>query len=126
MFRAEASLAHCRHGQPPASIYFRGQLLHCAVRRTFDDAEDPDINKVLYEDDLFSYKVRKVVSLGTALHEAASTGRPSVIQMLIRRGADVSIRDPRESTALERCFDALRTLDLNTNTTIKVGPVRWA
>lgn len=98
--------AHCS-----PSTSFGGQLLHWAARRASDDAENvvqfllqhcqPDLNKILYEDDAFSYEVRKVVGLGTALHEAARTGRPSVVQMLIQKGTDVSIRDSRGNTALE-------------------------
>lgn len=61
----------------------------------------PDLNQILYKDDAFSYEVRKVVGLGTALHEAARSGRPSVVQMLIERGTDVTIRDSRGNTALE-------------------------
>ena len=98
--------AHC-----PPSTSFGGQLLHWAARRASDDAEDvvqfllqrcqPDVNKIMYEDDAFLYEVRKVVGLGTALHEAARTGRPSVVQTLIQKGTDVSIRDSRENTTLE-------------------------
>ncbi|KAF2773795.1 ankyrin [Teratosphaeria nubilosa] len=98
--------AHC-----PPSTSLGGQLLHWAARRASDDAEDvvqfllehcqPDLNKILYEDDVFSYEVRRVVGLGTALHEAARTGRPSVVQMLIQKGTDVSIRDSCGNTALE-------------------------
>ncbi|KAK3616232.1 hypothetical protein LTR56_026093 [Elasticomyces elasticus] len=98
--------AHC-----PLSTPLRGQLLHWAARRTSDDADDvaqfvlercrPNLNKILYGDDAFSYEVRKVVGLGTALHEAARMGRPSVVQMLLRKGTDISIRDSRGNTALE-------------------------
>lgn len=98
--------AHC-----PPGPSFHGQLLHWAARRESDDAEDvlqlvlercrPDLNKVLYEDDPFSYAVRKVVGLGTALHEAATIGRPGTVQMLLRNGADASILDSRGNTALE-------------------------
>lgn len=95
----------------PSGTSLHGQLLHWAARRTADDAEDvlqlvlnhcqPDLNKTLYEDDAFSYEVRKVVGLGTALHEAARYGRPSVVQMLLQKGIDVSIRDSCGNTALE-------------------------
>ncbi|KAM3414640.1 Caskin-2 [Cercospora zeina] len=98
--------AHC-----PPNTCFRGQLLHWAARRISDDAEDvvrlvlercrPDLNKILYKDDAFSYEVRKVVGLGTALHEAARSGHPSVVRLLIQRGTDVTIRDCRGNTALE-------------------------
>lgn len=61
----------------------------------------PDLNKILYKDDAFSYEVRKVVGLGTALHEAARAGRPSVVQILTQRGTDVTIRNSCGNTALE-------------------------
>lgn len=98
--------AHC-----PPSTSFDGQLLHWAARRASDDAEDvvqflfqhcqPDPNKVWYEDDAFSYEIRKVVGLGTALHEAAKMGLPGIVQTLIQNGTAVSIRDSRGNTALE-------------------------
>lgn len=98
--------AHCL-----SNICFQGQLLHWAARRASDDAEDvvrfvlercrPDLNQILYKDDAFSYEVRKAVGLGIALHEAARTGHPSVVQMLVQRGADFTIRDSRGDTALE-------------------------
>ncbi|KAK3703395.1 hypothetical protein LTR37_014501 [Vermiconidia calcicola] len=79
--------------------------------RTSDDAEDvvqlvlercrPDLNKIQYKDEPFSYGVRKVVGLGTALHEATRRGHPGIVHMLIRKGTDVSIRDSRGNTALE-------------------------
>ncbi|KAF2209962.1 hypothetical protein CERZMDRAFT_10564, partial [Cercospora zeae-maydis SCOH1-5] len=102
----EQLFAHC-----PPSTCFHGQLLHWAARRISNDAEDvvrlvlercqPDLNKILYKDDAFSYEVRKVVGLGTALHEAARSGHPSVVRLLIQRGTDVTIRDSRGKTALE-------------------------
>nr|POF13268.1 ankyrin repeat and sam domain-containing protein 1a [Quercus suber] len=98
--------AHC-----PSSTLFRGQLLHWAARRTSDDANDvvqlvlercrPDLNKTWYEDDVFSYEVRKIVGIGTALHEAARVGQASVVRTLLQEGTDVSIRNSRGNTALE-------------------------
>lgn len=95
----------------PRSTAFRGQLLHCAARRASDDADTVlqlvldrcqlAMKKILYADDAFSYEVRKVVGLGTALHEAARAGQPSVAQILLQNGADVSILDSHGHTALE-------------------------
>ncbi|KAK3720450.1 hypothetical protein LTR37_003863 [Vermiconidia calcicola] len=97
---------HC-----PLGTSFRGQLLHWAAGRTSDDAEDvvqlvlercrPDLNKIQYNDEPFSYEIRKVVGLGTALHEAARRGHPGIVHMLICKGTDVSIRDSSGNTALE-------------------------
>lgn len=102
----EQLFSHC-----PSSTRFRGYLLHWAARRTSDDAEhvvrlvlercQPDLDQILYKDDAFSYEVRKSVGLGTALHEAARAGHLSVVQMLIARGTDVTIRDSCGNTALE-------------------------
>lgn len=96
----------------PATTIFRGQLLHYAAgRRIPEDCDvvlqlvlqrcQKNINALMYQDHGFSYEVRKVVGLGTALHEAARVGRLSTVRILIANGADTSIRDSCGSTALE-------------------------
>nr|POE98586.1 hypothetical protein CFP56_75515 [Quercus suber] len=103
----EQLLTHC-----PATTVFRGQLLHHAADRHIPEDYDvilrlvlqrcqKDINALTYQDHRFSYEVRKIVGLGTALHEAARVGQLSGIRALIAHGADISIRDSCGNTALE-------------------------
>ncbi|CZT19206.1 uncharacterized protein RCC_05052 [Ramularia collo-cygni] len=104
----EQLLTHC-----PPTTSFRGQLLHLAAGRNIPEDYDAifrlvlqkchqnDINAIMYQDHVFSYEVRRVVGLGTALHEAAKVGQLSAVRTLIASGADPSIRDSRGNTALE-------------------------
>ncbi|EME39172.1 hypothetical protein DOTSEDRAFT_75051 [Dothistroma septosporum NZE10] len=103
----EQLFAHC-----PTTTVFRGQLLHHAAGRDVPEDCDmilrlvlrrcrPDINAIMYQDHYFSYEVHKIVGLGTALYEAARTGRLSTIKTLIAHGADISIRDSLGYTALD-------------------------
>jgi ankyrin repeat protein len=95
----------------PPDTTFRGGLLHWAARRKDDDAVEvvqlvldrchTNVNKIEYEDDPFSYEARKVAELGTALHEAAKIGSPRVVEFLIQKGTDITIRDSCGQTALE-------------------------
>lgn len=103
----EQLFKHC-----PSTTVFRGQLLHFAAGR--HEPEDYDlilrlvlrrcpneINALMYQDHCFSYEVRKVVGLGTPLHEAARMGRLSGVQILIANGAHTWIRNSDGKTALE-------------------------
>lgn len=73
----------------------------------------------MYQDHCFSYKVRKVVGLGTPLHEAARLGRMSGVQLLVASGAHQWIRNSDGKTALKvaerehnlAVADELRLLD---------------
>ncbi|KAM3417822.1 hypothetical protein BST61_g6047 [Cercospora zeina] len=103
----EQLFTHC-----PATTVFRGQLLHHAAGRDVPEDCDMilrlvlrrcqlDVNAIMYQDHCFSYEVCKIVGLGTALHEAARTGRLSTVHTLIAHGADISVRDSLGNTALE-------------------------
>jgi ankyrin repeat protein len=97
----------------PPDTTFRGGLLHWAARRKPDapDAVDvvklildrchTNVNHVEYEDDFFSYGCQHFVGLGTALHSAARIGSPLVVDFLIQKGTDITIRDSCGKTALE-------------------------
>lgn len=61
----------------------------------------PKVNDIMYHDHAFSFEVRKVVGLGTALHEAARCGRPKTIVWLVYHGADIAALDTCGRTPLE-------------------------
>lgn len=88
----------------------KGQILPFSVAR--DESYSLDIarllldlgalvNKRMYEDDPYSWALYKVTGLGTPLHQAAADGRIGVVSLLLRQGADRTIRDTRGKTALE-------------------------
>ncbi|KAF7131024.1 hypothetical protein CNMCM5793_003959 [Aspergillus hiratsukae] len=81
-----------------------GQLLHYAVRRDRDDYlyvlaflldKGPRVNQVMYDNHPVSYEHQKPFGIGTPLHEAAAMGKMDVVDLLISRGADPSVRDAR-------------------------------
>lgn len=89
-----------------------GQLLHYAARRTSHDSgqvidlvlqhcKNLEVNDIMYHNHAFSFEIRKCVGLGTALHEAAITGTPDTVRLLISRGTDTKIPNTRGQTALK-------------------------
>jgi ankyrin repeat protein len=87
----------------------KGQLLHHAVHRDFDDAEDIiiklldlgcPINEVKFQNDSESWEERQSFGLGTALHRAAEFRSASMVRLLLERGADTRVLDSRGMTAL--------------------------
>jgi len=95
----------------PDTTNFKGLLLYFAARRTDDESGEvlrlvldrcqPNVNARMFEDCPLAYECYKVTGLGTALHEAARTGRLDPTGLLIAHGADVSIRDSCGRTAYE-------------------------
>ena len=87
-----------------------GQLLHFAAIRRFPDRldvlnyllnEGAPVNSLMYENDADSYEQEKFSGLGTALHSAASAGYLDMVDMLLSRGADPSIKNSRGKLAVE-------------------------
>ncbi|KAL3480769.1 putative hspc200 [Aspergillus californicus] len=88
----------------------KGQLLHHAVSRPLDDIitvlgilldKGAPINAKKYENHPVSWGLYFFMGLGTALHQAAEEGKADVVKYLIQRGADMTIRDARNRTALD-------------------------
>jgi ankyrin repeat protein len=65
------------------------------------DHFQPEINSIQYANHAFSYALYTVTGLGTALHEAAKTGRPETIIWLLDHGADMAILDGNRRTPVE-------------------------
>ena len=88
----------------------KGQLLHFAARREIDVVEVLEllldrgaaINQTLYENHEFSRRWHFWMPLGTALHEAAQSGKVRAVRFLLSRGIDPSIKDNMGHTALDR------------------------
>jgi len=87
-----------------------GQLLHFAAIRSLPDRLDvlnyildkgAPINGLMYENSADSYEQEKFSSLGTPLHSAASTGCLAMVDMLLSRGADPSIKNSWGKLAVE-------------------------
>lgn len=97
-----------------------GQLLHYAVRREHPDYLEvlqlildkgcPQINQVMCENCRQSYELQKAFGMGTPLHEAAALGKLDVVTVLLAKGADPAIEDPRGETALDRAERSNRTV----------------
>lgn len=87
-----------------------GQLLHHAAWRSSDDCGEIcrlilercqfNVNDIMYNDHALSFETRKVVGLGTPLHETARAGRPETAQVLLEYGADLAALDSDRRTAL--------------------------
>lgn len=96
----------------PAHSALGGQLLHFAAgRKEVQDHDDIlnlvldtghfDVNEIMYSTHRFSFETRKVVGLGTPLHEAAKRGRSRTIKTLLDHGAKKTILDTRNETAFQ-------------------------
>lgn len=90
-----------------------GQLLHCAAQRTRDDRfevlkyiidkyEHPPVDQIMYQNDLPSYRWYVPFGVGTPLHYVAANGDLNAAQLLVRKGANPSTKDPRGQTAIDR------------------------
>ena len=87
-----------------------GQLLHfAAIRGSPDRIEVVNylldkgalINNVMFENSPDSYEQEELSGLGTPLFSAAATGRLDMVDMLLSRGADPSIKNSRGKLAVE-------------------------
>lgn len=116
--------------QAPLSVIFRffnngamankGQLLHWAVRRNDRDSAliiDLIVHRGALINEIEVWEGREIFGLGTPLHTAVGTRSTnvSIIEALLRRGADRSIVDSKAKTPLEvaqevRFDEAIRLL----------------
>ena len=55
----------------------------------------------MYKNSLDSYEQERFSGLGTPLHSAAATGRLDIVDMLLSRGADPSIKNSWGKLAIE-------------------------
>lgn len=87
-----------------------GQLLQSAAIRDLPDRVDvlsylldkgAPIDSVMYENSPDSYEQERFSGLGSALHSAAATGRLDMVNLLLSRGADPSIKNSRGKLAIE-------------------------
>lgn len=95
-----------------------GQLLHYAVRRDQPDYlevlqfildKNPHVNQIMYENHPQSYELQKAFGIATPLHEAAEMGKLDVVNALLAKGADRTVKDARGETALDRAERNHRT-----------------
>lgn len=79
-----------------------GQLLHYAAVRSLPDRLDvvnyfldrgAPINRVMYENRPDSYQQEELSGLGTPLHSAARKGDLDLVDLLLAKGADPSIKN---------------------------------
>lgn len=59
------------------------------------------INDIMYKNHALSFETRKIVGLGTPLHEAARAGRLETVQVLLEFGADLAVRDSDGCTVFD-------------------------
>ena len=87
-----------------------GQLLHFAAVRDFPDRLDvlnyligkgSFVNSLMYENSADNYEQEIISGLGTPLHSAAAAGYLDMVDMLLLRGADPSIKNSRGKLAVE-------------------------
>ena len=87
-----------------------GQLLHFAAIRDLPDRVEvlnylldkgALINSIMYENSADSYEQEKLSGLGTPLHSAATTGHLDMVNILLSRGADPSIKNSWGRLAVE-------------------------
>jgi ankyrin repeat protein len=87
----------------------KGQLLHHAVERQTDIIEmlgillerGAPLNSKMYEKHYPSWRLYYFMGLGTALHKAAELGKADVVRYLVDQGADVSIKDATNRSAMD-------------------------
>lgn len=87
-----------------------GQLLHFAAKRVLPDRikvleylldKGASINSIIFQNDTESYEQERYSGLGTPLHSAAKSGHPDIVEMLLLKGADPSIKDSTGRLPLE-------------------------
>ncbi|KAJ9386285.1 hypothetical protein DTO063F5_3799 [Paecilomyces variotii] len=92
-----------------------GQLLHHAAQRELPDRVEvfnflleqgasESINKIMYQDREGDYLMNMYTGIGTPLQLAAGKGFLDLVKLLIKKGADPLIKDPRGKTALDRAI----------------------
>jgi len=86
------------------------QLLHFAAIRDFPDRikvvnylldKEAFINSVMFENSPDSYEQKRFSELGTPLFSAAATGRLDMMNMLLSREANPSIKNSRGKLTVE-------------------------
>ncbi len=87
-----------------------GQLLHYAAAREASDRVDvltfllelgTPVNEIMYQNHVNNYHEQAAFGLGTPLHKGAELGRVDVVEFLLSKGADPSIKDSKGRTAFE-------------------------
>lgn len=90
-----------------------GQLLHYAAQRELPDRVEvfnfllekgasESINKIMYQDREGDYLMNMYTGIGTPLQLAAEKGLLDLVKLLVEKGADPLIKDPRGKIALDR------------------------
>jgi hypothetical protein len=59
------------------------------------------LNKIMYQDYRWQYLFHMNFGIGTPLHLAARRGSLDLVQLLVAKGADPLIKDPRSEIALD-------------------------
>jgi ankyrin repeat protein len=103
-----------RHCASANTARYEGQLLHFAARRTdefaipvirlvIDHCGREDINGLQWDGVWHQreYWHRIKGGLGTPLHEAAKVGRPDVVKLLLKDGADWNLLDSSNRTPVQ-------------------------
>ena len=89
-----------------------GQLLHHAAQRELSDRFEvltfllekggsESINKIMYQDSLEEYLQNMYAGIGTPLQLAAGEGLLDLVKLLVDKGADPLIKDPRGKLAID-------------------------
>ncbi|KAJ9253248.1 hypothetical protein DTO207G8_4255 [Paecilomyces variotii] len=97
-----------------------GQLVHYAAQRELSDRVEvltfllenggsSSINKVMYQDCLEDYLQNMYAGIGTPLQLAAGKGLSDLVKLLVDRGADPLIKDPRGKLALDWALESGHT-----------------
>ena len=87
----------------------RGKLVHHALDRKEDVIEMIDLlvergaplNSIMYEPGTYAWKFYFWMGAGTPLQKAVELGRTDLVNYLLRKGADVSIANPKGETPLD-------------------------
>ncbi|RDW65724.1 ankyrin repeat domain-containing protein [Aspergillus mulundensis] len=87
----------------------KGQLLHHAVERDSGEAgvvaflleKGAAINAKMYENHPVSFGLYCMMGIGTPLHFAAQAGKYGLVQYLLEKGADPTIKDALDKTAMD-------------------------
>ena len=88
----------------------RGQLLHFAANRILPDRTEifqyildkgASINDIMFQNCPESYEQERYSGLGTPLHSVAVTGYLDMVEMILLKGADPSIKDSTGRLAFE-------------------------